>query len=785
MDRVLRRVLAQGIPNGIVIVSLGLSIGFTGFLAGLDRAVRRAPVAYRDSAHLYEVHVHGGASASQLDATGVLHALKSSGSFVDVALESWGSTPVVALGTEQRELAAAQVSSNYFDVLGVRPSRGRLFNRESDGRSERGIIISERLRRTFFATDSNLVHSWVEIDGARRRVIGAVPRLVPSVVEPDFWELTRPDSAHNLGSGVLYARLKPGVSPASAVSAATTVVALYERRIAATNEHVGPLSVSVYPTRRDRLGIPNGQTILIAVGGCILLIACANIVAVLFAQAVSRRSELALKAALGASRGALVRETFGECALLVGASGVLGWFVSMLLAATLSAKVAPVLRLDEVKVTDWPSFMLTLAISGAITALGVAIPAVRASAADPLEALNHGTIAAIRGRRRLFGWLVAVEIALALSLVTVTGAFGRLLLSAVASRSTIDTHDVYETRLNLSRGVVHERLSDSAQAAADDQMVRANAAVLAALDHAAGVASAGAASDVAVPGRTVSLDGGSNAALSSYTVMTSNYLRALGAAPRTAGLPAAVGDAVVDEVLANRLSPGRPVLGRLLQVGDGASSQRLVVRGVVGHFSLDGFAPENANGHLFVVTREVRPQSTVVVRVPGASGRTTRDLATLMHDAAPMIAFSSPERIDEVSRSFFDRQRLLLTIVGVVTGVALTLAAFGIHGLTSYAATQRRRELAIRSVVGAPASNVLRLVVREALTIVTAGTLAGTVLAYEAMRMITALVPGMTVRPPLAVLALMVAVAVIVVAGAGNSVRRVMRANPANVLRDY
>jgi len=769
----------------VAIVSLAFGIGANATVFSLVQAVEFPSFIYPTASRI--VFAESGNRARDLmglpvsapDALDIASASRT----LETPAVAADQSSVLRVGDLTMRVAGRRVSAGYFPLFGVNAIRGRVLGPDDDPAA---MVISHDLWQSAFLGDPSIAGRRVRLDGGDVSVIGVMPPRFDA--DADFWT--------PLGSSVrtfarddrqvtLFARLAPG---ASFDTADAEVRGLSERLAAehpATNRdwitYLVPLSRM---HGRDSRG---AFLLLQAAVGLVLLIACANIANVLLARGTNRRHEMALRVSLGARGSRLVRALLIESTLLSVIGGAFGVLLAMWgirvtrLIGGFPEAIDP--RLNPQVLT----FLAVVSVSTGVLC-GI-VPALRAARTAPGAVLRaEGTRALSDGRGRLRSVLVAAQIALAL----VLGTCAALMLQSLVHREHVDLG--YDPA-----GAVRATVVLPADRYDTPDAIRAGASrIVDQLNTSSDVTAAGVVTWALPTGaggqRQITLPDENDRALATgvpraVEAVTPRYFPALGV-PFEAGRdfspsdgPSAAPVAIVNEELARQLWRDRNPVGQRLRLGAmGENVPVVTVVGVVGSIRRSGmhdrlparvYVPfsQHPNGSLTVVVRG-RHDAAAARALQSAVRRTdpglfAEDLKTVEAEVAQFVA---PIRMIT----------LLLTAFGVG---GLLLAGLGVFGTMSYTVSQRGREIAIRAALGATKGEVLRLVLRSALTMTAAGILAGGLAAAALANALRAFLFGVRPADPATFAVITAAVVVLAIAAAYRPARRAASLDPVAVLR--
>jgi predicted permease len=667
--------------------------------------------------------------------------------FTDIAATQPGDAVLSNLG-DPEDLPARKVTGNFWRVLGARPQLGRVFTEQEDVQGARVVVISHGFWQRRFGAAPGVVGRTISLNDTPYEVIGVMPRefyFMPAR-DVDVWmpASMSPAMLNNLGWHDLHtvARLKPGVS---LEQARTEMAALSQRlTIQATNR---ARSATVTPLREDLTGkTSTSLLVLLAAAGAVLLIACVNLANLLLARGVTRGREVAVRAAMGASRGRLIRQFLSESVLLAGLGALAGLALALPAMRFLETLVPPTMGAVQLTL-DWR----VLGVSAAIAlAAGVAfglVPALRGSRPDVQESLRDGGRGSAGARSYRFQHsLIVAETALAVVLLTIGG----LLLQTFQHLNQLDLGIQRERVLTLVTPLFRYPDFEKRVAFVNAQLEKIRALP--------GVVSAGAISRVPLTvsdqstfylldGQARSNDTATQVALT--RVVTRDYFATVGArlregrffdiADRRSDEPVAI----VNETFADRHFPGRSALGQRFKFGRlGPQGYSYTIVGVVKEIRDRGVAEE-----LQPAIYRVHEQGDQTGDVPsGIVVRTTIDPASMV--PAIRQAIWSIDRNQPVARvqtidEIVSRQLAVPTqntvLLGAFALLALLLASVGLYGVLAYAVTQRASEIGVRMALGASSHDILLAFSGRGLALTLVGLVIGVGVAVLSARAMTAL----------------------------------------------
>jgi predicted permease len=633
-----------------------------------------------------------------------------------------------------------RVAGGYFSVLGLQPEAGR-FTTAAEEESAEGVglvVISHDLWRRQFGGRREAVGERVRLNGRPCEVVGVAPRGFTGTTPGVRSVLWRPAAKAGGGSRMnrghfAAARLRPGTTTAQAEAALDALASRLQRQHPGSNSGVRfamlPESASrVHPLARGgALGLSGA---LLAAAGLLLLLACANAAAVLLASALERRREIGIRAALGASRGCIVRQFLAEALALAAMAGAAGVLVAAVVARALGAIELP----TRIPVSfDFGADARVLAFSVAITAASVLVfgvaPSVRASRVDAMTLIRRSRDARM-GRRRPGSALIGGQVALTMLLMTTGGLFLRSLLNARAIDPGFDPRGVATATVDVG---LHGYSSGRALVFWRRLVER--------VAHERGMAAVSLASavpfelninqmSVGPEGFQPTREGGWPSI--DWTIVDAGYFRAMrmpllggrdfGPADRE-GAPAI---AIVNGTLARRFWPDGNAVGRRLAVADGSTLEVVGVVATSRQLSLG----EPPRAHVFLPIGQAMPGAmTVVARTelpPAEALGLIRDAVSSLDPDLPIYNATTME--GHVAVALLPAQGGAIAI-GIMGAVALLLSALGLYGTVAHTVGRRTHEIGVRRALGATSSRIMAVIVGHTALMAAGGTAAGGLLA--------------------------------------------------------
>ncbi|HYO99659.1 MAG TPA: ABC transporter permease [Pyrinomonadaceae bacterium] len=751
----------------IAVFTLALGIGANTAIFSLVSAVLVKPLNYHEPERLVMVWESDGTTGASGDtvATGNYADWKTQNQvFEDMAAIEWRNFNLTGDGEPER-LMAFGVSANFLSLLGASPALGRNFLAEEDKPgANKVVILSHGLWQGKFGGDAGILNREILLNGEKYAVVGVMPQnfefqltdvklLTPIAFTAE--QLADRD-LHNLN---VVARLKPGVTAAQADA---DLKAITHRIAAAYPEQAEGLSADVVPLHEQLTGgIRRPLLMLLVAVGFVLLIACANIAGVLLARAAARQREIAVRAALGASRWRIVRQLLTESLLLGLLGGGLGVLIAMWTLAFLQQLVPVGMREMRSLTLDLPVLGFTLGISlvaGLIFGLAPAIPA---SNTDLNDALKRGSARTGlgAGQRWLRNTFVVAEIALSLVLLVGAGLLIQTLSKLRGQYAGLRPDNVLTMRTQLSGANYREH----------QPKVAFYDAVLARVKTLPGVEAAGYTTAVPLAGMTsigLSLEGRQAEPNTSWNAVfrqiSPDYFQAMGLAVRQ-GRPFNERDderatpvAVVNETMARQFWPGEDAMGKRFKAGPAEGPNPwLTVVGVVADVRQMGVdAPVKAE--MYVPYWQAAPYTLFVPRdlaIRTAAAVTPTSLVPAVRQAIREVDPNQPvanvRTMDEVLGRVTAQRSLGMQLLTAFAALGLLLAALGIYGVLSYFVVQHTPEIGVRMALGAPRGDVLKLVIGKGMKLALAGVAAGVVGALLLTRLMRSLLFGVSAIDPL------------------------------------
>jgi len=784
--------------TAVVLVTLALGIGASTAIFSLVNGILLRPLPYPEADRLvYLNEIRPDGSQMSVSWPNFVDWRARQHSFDALALSRTESMTLTGVDHPER-LRGRRITGNFFDVIGVGASMGRLFG-EAEDRADTPAeaIVSHAFWQDRLGGDPAALGRAITLDGTSYTIVGVLPagfrylgRDYDVFVPVGLWVANNPyllDRGNHTGFFGM-GRLRPGVSLAAAQSEMQAIGASLQREYPKTNTNVGvratPLAAQLVSAVRLTL------LVLLGAVGCLLLIACVNVANLLVARGAARQHELSVRAALGGGRGRLVGQLLVESSLVSVAGGVLGLLVGSGLLRLLLA-VAPdgTPRLDEVAL-DGRAVLFALTASIVCGLVFGAFPAFQASGAHGQQALVRTRASGASARsHRLRRGLMVVEVALALVLLAGAGLMVRTMQRLTAVDAGFRPDHLLTMRFMLAGPPWRD---DARRAAFLDQ-------VLDGVRSVPSVTGAALADSLPIDGSNwnsvfIARDKPAppRALLPSaaFTPVSASYRETMGMrllngrffdATDTAASPKTI---VINEALATRLWPGEDAVGKLLKQGwpESPTPWRQVV-GVVNDVRFDGVTEAIPMQVYLPMGQEPSDGPALVVRTAGPPAAARSGIEAAVHRLDADLPLYGAQTMDDMLASSFARQRMSMLVLVVFAVVALTLAAVGLYGVVSHGVTERTHEIGVRMALGAPERHVLALVVRQGLVTTLAGTAIGLAGALALSRSIQGLLFGVTATDPLTFTAVAAMLLGVTIVACYLPARRAARVDPTEALR--
>jgi putative ABC transport system permease protein len=752
--------------TAIAVITLALGIGANTAMFSLVRAVLLRPLPFSESERLIgireskvgEGHNNPMAWRTFAEIRDKAQTLESIAAYIN-------SNPTIEQAEGTVSVEGARVSHSYFKVLGVHPILGRDFTPEDDkAGAPLTAILGYELWQQLYGGDREIVGKSVRIDGQSVPIIGVMgPISVGGQIGwRSVWTPLRTNEARQLNNAGRWvqasARLKPGVTIERTRAELAKLMEGLKQAYPATHSR----DHGIYATPlKDYVVDPGAQRALWILFGAVvlvLLIACANVANLWLAHAAGREREFVVRAALGASRFALVRQLLTESLLLSGGGIVAGWLLAHWLVATV-LKFSPeaVRHMGDIKL-DSVVLVFTVGLSALTALLFGLVPALSATKLDLDQSLRESTRAVSGSRRqqRLRGALIVVEVALALLLLTGSG----LLLKSFVNLRNLELGFNPDRLLTMSLRLPANGYKQPAERVSYFQQTLTNVQQLPGVE-AAGICFSlpmtgdGATDTVWIEGRPDPpkgeepiLRGGS---------VSADYFKAMGIPFRRGraftedevwqGRPVII----VNEAFARRFFPGEDPIGKRIKVGSWNPPYSTIVGVVANHIQpgVDNVIWEEMFYPYVNTADPPLPGMNLVVKTTGDPATMSSAVINETRKADRMITITKVRAMDDLRATALQSDRFNLWLMGSFALLALLLAALGIYGVMTYTTAQRTRELGIRLALGAQTSAVLKLVTVQGMKLALFGVALGLLSSFALTRLMESLLFDVGTTDPL------------------------------------
>jgi putative ABC transport system permease protein len=773
-----------------VVLTVALGIGANTAIFSVVNAVMLRPLPFEQPDRLVWIAERNDKLNLPTFSASVLNYLawkEQSRSFQSMAAFGFATFNLTGTG-DPEQFTGGTVTPSLFPLLGIKPVVGRSFADDEDRPgSPKTVMIGEGLWKRRFGGDPSIVGRHLTLNGVDSTVIGIAPASLALLSNGDLWIPMTIDPGREIRlNHVILAvgRLRPGATLAQSQAEMNVVAGQVSRQFPEMKEWSVQL-VDFYHFFVN----PQLQTalvVLLCAVGCVLLIASANVANLLLARAASRQKEIAVRTALGASRGRLLRQLLVESLVLStigGGAGLLAasWAVEAI-DAVMPANLLPV---PDVRV-DATVLLFAVALTVVTGLLFGIAPAWHAAKTDLNEVLKQATRASSGARPRLRNGLAAGELALATILLIGAGLLAQSLLRLQ----------------HVSLGFQPDRLltfqlSPPRTKYPAEKSIAFYRQLLETLRATPGVRAAAASSGIpfgngAYTTTPIVTTGPSplppdTAVATDWRVVTPGFFQAMNI-PLLRGRDFSDGDAptgaplvvIVSQTTAKRFWGDADPLGRTLN-RQGDTVRKYTVVGVVGdvrHATLSLESPA-----IYYPSVGVTAAMGIVVRTDAPPTSVLATVRQKVHDLDPSLPISSVRTMDEWVSSNAAQPRLNAILLAVFAAVAMLIAAIGIYGVLAYSVNQRTREIGLRMALGSPRGQVLRLIVREGMTVGAIGIGAGLAGSLALSRVLGSLLFEIPVRDPLTYVAVAAALAVVALAACVLPARKASRVDPMVALR--
>ncbi len=718
-------------------------------------------------------------------------------------------------GDRPEQIKGIHVSADYFKVFGIGPAMGRTFTRSEDSpNGPKAALISDKLWKSHFGGDRNILGKIISLNGDPYPIVGVLPANFTPDPPSDVWIPLQadPNSANQGHYLSVAARLKPGVT----IERARAEMKLRGKQFRRLNPQWMDKneSVVVTPMREAMVGdVKTALFILLGAVGFVLLIACADVANLLLARAATRQRELAIRAAIGASRWRVVRQLLTESVILSGLGGIIGFILGAWgVRALLLLVPGNIPRLTDtdhaqsvLSILDWRIAVFTIGISFITGIVFGVFPALHISNPDVASTLKEASGRSGTGRRQnlMRKVLVGAEMALALVLLVGAALLIRTFVGLNKVNPGIDPHHVLTLQTSLAGG------NYSSTQKVDNLTVQ----VVRRIEALPGVQAAALAivlptdSEIDIPFNILGkpLKAGERFTGDEQWRFVSPHYFAVFKIPLLRGrllndrdLNNSAKVVIINQAMAKKYWPKEDPLGQVIIIGKGLGPQfnddpRQIV-GIVGDVRETGLASKDPVGVMYIPQSQVpEPLTQLANSVIPVSWciRSQMDPNSLraaiqkeFQAVDGQMPISKVRTMDQVIAEGVSRQGFNMLLLSIFAGIALVLAAIGIYGLMSYSVEQQTQELGIRMALGAGKQDVMRLIIRQGMTPAGIGVLAGVAIAFGITRLLASLLYGVKASDPLTFGIVAIVLTSVALFATYIPARRAVKVDPVIALRE-
>jgi putative ABC transport system permease protein len=782
----------------VAVVTLALAIGANGAIFSVVNAVLLRPVPYPGADRIVTLHeTAAGQGQVAIAFPDAQDWRRDNKVFEHLAISRFDGDSLSGIaGRAAEHIGVAYVTADFFKVIGLAPKIGRAFTDDEDRAGAAAVVvISEALWQRAFAGDPAVLGRAIRLHDRPFTVIGVMPAALTSPQSTDAWVPIMPRASNNIWQSRAihpmlfgWARLKPGVSIEQARGEMNAIAARIEKDFPQTNKGIGASVTSMIDSLVG--DYRNNLTLLLGAVGLVLLIACANLANLFAARGAARAREFAIRAAVGASRGRLVRQLLIESAVVALLGGALGFLLAMWSREALIA-VAPagIERFHEITF-DGRVFVFTFAVASLTSVLFGLWPAWNSSRTNLQLALHASSsrTSDSRAAGRTRDWLVVGEIALTLVLLSSAGIVLKSFARAQSLALGYEPKRLLTARIDLPFTKYREV----------QQVTNFSNALLEKVRALPGVENAALGSNPPLIGqwqidflREGVVAEPSDRPSADSEIVAGDYFTTMGATLLRGGTfnerdnknsPLV---AVIDQTLAEQYFNGEDPIGKRLSMhpDDVGDENRLFeIVGVVARIKFRGLGDPAPMPVVFFPQAQVERKSFVLLVRSSAPAleKPIRDIVSSIdpdqpvYDVRPMI-----ERVQET----WATQRLLTFLLSVFAGLALLLATIGLYGVIAYTAVRRVREIGVRLALGAQRADIRALILGHGSRLLATGLAIGVIGAFVCSRLLRSVLFDVSAVDPLVYIMVSALLAIAALLACWLPARRASRINPIIALR--
>jgi putative ABC transport system permease protein len=786
----------------VALLTLALGIGANSAIFSVINAILLRPLSYKNPEQLILVNhnyqkINLKASVS---AFGFAHYRDNAKSFESLTAVTGWAANLTGEGEPER-LTGQNVSANFFELLGANAAMGRTFavGEDSEGKN-RVVVLSHAFWQRRFGGDQNILNKTLSLNGENYTVVGVMPpsfqygREFGMIV--DLWSpiVFTPQqlSSNSITNEFLsvIGRLRPGVSQQQAQAEmhniASSLRQQYMQGADATN-----WDLLLTSFRQQVVGdISTMLWIVMLVVGFVLLIACANVANLLLARAAARQKEIAVRTALGARRWRIIRQLLTESMLLSVVGGAFGlligyWGVKALVA--LNEDRIP--RAHEISL-DWKVLLFTFGVSIVTGILFGIVPAIQTTKTDLHETLKEGgRNAAATTKQWIRSSLVVVEIALALAVLVGAG----LLVKSFLHVQQVNPGFNPEGLLTMHLSLPMTKYSEAPQRANFYKQVINDVRSLPGVQSVGAVSvlplsGGGSSGSFRIEGRDV--PPGQSSPHGARWAATPDYFKTMGI-PLIRGryfeerdTAEALPVAIIDQSLAQKYWPNEDPLGKRM-VFEGTRDNPLwrEIVGIVGHVKHTDLEGESRAQYYMPHQQRPQPNMALVIRTPNDPNALAGSVRGIIKSVDSDLPVFRVRTMDQFVADSMTQRKFALLLICVFACLALLLSAIGLYGVMAYSVTQRTHELGLRMALGAQASDVLKLVVKQGMLLAVIGLGLGVVGAIFLSRLMKTMLFNVSATDPLVFVGIALTLAAVALLACFVPARRATKVDPMVALR--
>jgi putative ABC transport system permease protein len=780
--------------TAVAVLTLALGIGANTAIFSVVSAVLLRPLPYPSHAkllHVKETHF-GSTVASNFTYANFLDLQRSAKTLENVAAYRPWTFNLTGDG-EAEQVFGAQVSANFFSALGIQPFLGRMIRAEDDalGGENRVAVLSYALWQSHFGSDLKIIGKTAEINSQRYLIIGVTSQNFKLPEYAEMWCPLVPEGTLHDNRAARLLTVIANLRAGRTLAAARTELSSVAAQIQKENPGATPgLEIAAAPLKETVVAPVRPALMTLVIGvGLLLLIACANVANLLLARGATRKKEIATRLALGAGRKRIVFQLLTESMMIASLGGALGCAIAWWSLKFIVALNGEFPRFGEITL-DWHVLGFTLLISSLTGILFGIAPAFASLKLDLNASLKERAPTSTRARRSGISQpLVALQFALAMLLLIGAGLLGHSFMRLLNVNPGFNSDNLLTMRVFLSPVRFPE--NDPKAAVMLHQMleqVRAIPGVMSAGLVNTLPITGGAATNFAIQGRPALAP--RDEPIANINIVDSGYFRAIGI-PLVSGREFTESDTqqsarvmIINETMAKEFWPNESPIGKRVTMKNWGPPLTGEVIGIVGDTRADGIA-ENIYPMIYWPYFQF-PQNfnSFVVRADGDPTRLIASIKERIWSVDRSLPISKIATMNQLISDSLARRRLNMVLLSIFATVALLLAAVGIYGVMSYSVSQRTNEMGVRIALGAQATDVLMLVLKQGLRVAAFGMTVGIAAALALTRLMSSLLFGVSATDPFAFGAVAIALTIVTLVACYIPARRATRVDPMTALRN-